>query len=114
MPHAQAFRRLNPWSAALLIAVLLAAQALGHWHRVDHQARLQASATADDHRHWGHGLDSGDCQALDQLGLHLGLGSATPPSLATSGAAAVDASCSSEIRGVTRWRVQARAPPRLT
>lgn len=113
MLHAVARRRLNPWSAALLIAVLLAAQALGHWHRVDHQARLHAGATAHDQHHWGHGLDSSDCQALDQLGLHLGLGSAPPSLHATSGAANVASSGCGELRGDRRWRVQARAPPQL-
>jgi hypothetical protein len=105
-------RRLSPWLAGMLVAVLLAAQALGQWHRVDHDARqLAASSSLQQQQHWGHGLDSSDCRALDQLGLHLGLSFALAPQIASSGDAGICQPSESPLRAGTRWHAQARAPP---
>lgn len=116
MQRAAAFtlprRRPSPWLAALLVSVLLAAQMLGQWHRVDHDAR-QLATSGQQQQHWGHGLDSNDCRALDQLGLHLGLGFAPTPQLAASADACPCRQGRSEVRGSARWSAQARAPPLL-
>lgn len=115
MQRAAAFtmprRRLSPWLAGMLVAVLLAAQALGQWHRIDHDARQLAASSSQQQQHWGHGLDSSDCRALDQLGLHLGLSFALVPQIASLGVAGISLPQESPQRASPRGLAQARAPP---
>ena len=118
---------LQPWRAWLLVALLLAAQAFGLAHRIEHapgdaqrvRAHGEDPATAQPGGHsavaaGGHQRGDVDCRLIDQLGHADGLCGTAPsahvPALATSHAAARAAGM--ELLA-PRAAYQARAPPRV-
>lgn len=108
--------RARPWLVAVLLCVLLAAQGLGHLHRIAHGGHSQSlspshASTEHDEAGWGHAADGAECRLLDQLGQDLG------PAFAQSLFAdalpqAQPASPQPRSAALTsRWQRAARAPP---
>lgn len=112
-PLAPRRARLSPWLAGWLLAVLLGAQLLGQWHRIEHARPAQGSEESAAAKLWGHSLGSEDCRALDQLGQNLGLDFFSLPALLAVASFALYAAPLHQASLSARWQRGARAPPVL-
>lgn len=113
-PFALRRARLSPWLAGWLLAALLGAQLLGHWHRIEHARPAQGSEESAVTKLWGHSLGSEDCRALDELGQNLGLDFFCAPALLAIPSFALYAAPLHHASLSARWQRGARAPPALS
>lgn len=92
----------------LLALAVLAAQAVGHWHRTAHALPQAAAAVSlfDDHT-----AGDPECRLLDQLTQADGLDWAAPPLPAAGEAPRPAAEALRSARLAPAWRHRARGPP---
>lgn len=103
----------RPVWAWLLVLALLHAQALGHWHRVQHAPGALLHAASDHGAAFGHGAgDDAQCRLYDALGTAAGLvPSVAAVEPAPAPVAAVPARDDAAVGSPTPRRYHARGPP---
>jgi len=100
------------WLAWLCALCLLAAQGLGHWHRIAHggvpELNSIKSAASDG---WGHQSGSLDCHLFDQLGHDQAPSSSTVQVCMPLQHLSPEALVPADAAAVSRWKRGARGPP---
>ncbi|MBA4341868.1 MAG: hypothetical protein C0423_06920 [Methylibium sp.] len=104
----------RPWLVAVLLCVLLAAQGLGHLHRIAHAGHSHSHShgpTEYDEAGWGHAADGAECRLHDQLGQDLPLAFARSLVADTLPQAQPAPPQPRSAALTSRWQRGARAPP---